>query len=95
MEQKKTNTKVGTIWKKKSKKGTEYYVLELGKTFGDEKYRFSTKIKVTNADGTTKQVENGKLFLSVPKNKEGEELNIADKFGGKLLFNVEILDDNY
>lgn len=92
--QKKRNVKVGVIKKKISKAKNEYYVLELGNTFAkDPQYRFDAKVAVRDASGKVTEVKNGKLFLSVPKDKEGNELDITDKFGGKLLFNVEILEE--
>jgi hypothetical protein len=95
MEQKKKrNIKVGVIKKKTSKAGNEYFVLELGNTFAkDPQYRFDAKVAVRDAAGKVTEVKNGKLFLSVPKDKEGNELDITDKFGGKLLYNVEILEE--
>jgi len=91
---KRRNTKVGVIKKKIARNGNEYLVLELGNSYAkDEQYRFDAKVSVRQSNGTVKEVKNGKLFLSKPVDKEGKELDITDKFGGKLLFNVEILDD--
>jgi hypothetical protein len=95
MEQKKKrNVKVGVIKKKISKAKKEYYVLELGNTFSkDPQYRFDAKVAVKDSTGKVTEIKNGKLFLSVPKDKEGNELDLTDKFGGKILFNVEILEE--
>lgn len=91
---KKRNTKVGVIKKKIARSGKEYLVLELGNSYAkDEQYRFDAKVSVRQANGVIKEVKNGKLFLSKPTDKDGNELDITDKYGGKLLFNVEILDD--
>lgn len=96
MEQnKKKKTKVGVVKKKKARNGNEYYVLELGNTYAkDTKYRFDAKVTVKTSDGKVTEVENGKLFLSVPQDKDGNKVNITDKFGGKLLFDVQILEDS-